>query len=544
MTMTNLKLSRRSLLGGFGVAGLVGASSLAACSQGGSGGPEPTNPSTGIALPSYIRFEGGEPDIAGTEAGIPDVYFSYPANPQAVSSEVPSDGSPITVSVPSVSPVPPTMDRNAFWQGLNERLGTDLTVSITPAADWSDRFATAVAGDNLGDLFNVDGSFARLPQFLETQCQDLTEYLAGDAIADYPFLANIPTDSWRGCVFNGGIYGIPVPRGVLSTLVAYTRNDLFAARGVDPGWTSMDELLQTSQEMTDERSNTWALAAVPLQILQQMVGLPNTWQLEGGAFTHIVELEEYKEALEFGRRLLEAGVVHPDSVGSADSDRKTWFDQGSAAVLQGTYSAMGQLYRESAAGPGFDVGIVTTPGPDGDPAQVWLGNPNNSISAMRRAEPERVRMLLSVLNWLAAPFGTEEHLFRKFGEQGVHHERGGSDPVLNDRGISETALGLQYLVEGPLPLHYPDLPEVAQRVHDHMTAAVPDGMLDPTLGLYSAKQSELGSQLNTIITDASNSVLLGREPISSWDDVLQNWRTRGGDEVAAEYEAALEARDG
>ena len=48
-----------------------------------------------------------------------------------------------------------------------------------------------MAGDTLGDLFNVDGEFSYLPQFLEARAQDLTEYLSGDAILEYPFLANL-----------------------------------------------------------------------------------------------------------------------------------------------------------------------------------------------------------------------------------------------------------------------------------------------------------------------------------------------------------------
>ena len=45
---------------------------------------------------------------------------------------------------------------------------------------------------------------------------DLSDHLAGDAILDYPNLANIPTDCWDVGRFNGRIYGLPSPRGAVS----------------------------------------------------------------------------------------------------------------------------------------------------------------------------------------------------------------------------------------------------------------------------------------------------------------------------------------
>ena len=51
-----------------------------------------------------------------------------------------------------------------------------------------------------------------LPSFLQAQCADLTPYIGGDAVKDYPNLANIPTPCWAETVFNGAIYAVPVPR--------------------------------------------------------------------------------------------------------------------------------------------------------------------------------------------------------------------------------------------------------------------------------------------------------------------------------------------
>ena len=74
---------------------------------------------------------------------------------------------------------------------------------------WRWRFRPAVAG---------------VPQFLEQQGADLTPYLSGDAIKDYPALANIPTRAWKnsGSVYNGKV--IMVPKPLYSEGFAFLKN--------------------------------------------------------------------------------------------------------------------------------------------------------------------------------------------------------------------------------------------------------------------------------------------------------------------------------
>lgn len=543
--MSESLLNRRAFLGaGLGAAGLVAVGSMASCSSDGGGSTGGSVAGAGVELPTYMRFEGVTADLPGTDDGIPDTFFAYPADPQAATTGTPADGSALQGSVPINKAVPPSMDRNSYWQELNARIGSDLNLTITPGADFAQRFATAVAGDGLGDMFTIDMGFAQLPQFLEAQCQDLTEYLSGDAVADYPFLANLPTDSWRGTVFNGSIYGLPITRGVQSSVLLYTRGDLFEERGVDPQPSTIDDFVKACEEMTDTRANVWALTAVPMAMLQQMYGLPNTWQVgDDGSFTHAIELDGYREALELGRRLIEAELVHPDSVDATTADQKAWFGAGSGAIHQDTYSGMGSMYEVGLGGPeSYVVGLMVTPSESGEAAPLWLGNPNNTISALKKGDESRIRMMLEVMNWLAAPIGTEEHMFRKYGVEGVHYELDDNgDPVMTSLGQSEASGGtfpIEYLIDGPRPNYYPGRPEVAQDIHDHMQIVVPTGVRNPTVGLYSSTQGTKGGRLGTTITDETNAILLGRKPVSAWDEVVDGWRTGGGDTIRSEYEEA------
>ncbi len=538
--MTNTAITRRALIaGGLGVAA---TSLLAGCSTvTRSTDVEAIN--RAVALPEYVPWRGGPtPAFPTTNPLMPSAFRRIPDR-LVPTARKPGDGSRVHGSVPTNSPVPPSKGSNPYWQGLDDRMGIDLQLTITPNADFPNKFATQVAGDTLGDVFTINQGFSYLPQFLEAKAADLSPYLSGSAVRDYPYLANLPTASWRGTVFSGGIYGVPVPRGPLTSQALHQRTDRFAALGVDPTFRSVDELVQLCRDVSDPHRNRWALASVPTSVLAPMLGLPNQWRVEGGRFTHMYELDEYEELLDLSRRLIAEDLVHPDSVTAYNG--KVWFVQGSALMLSDTYSAIPGLLQQATPGSGFELGIAPFVGPGGGRPRPWLGDPNNTITAVAAGDEDRVRMLLAVLDWCASPFGTEAWTYRKFGIEGRDFAYRDGAPVLTRTGNSETALGefpLQYFTECPLPLYYAGHPTMTDTVHGSLSSWIDDGQPNPAYGLYSPTNSTKGPVVGTFATNAINDVLLGRADVSSWRATVREWRRRGGDAIRREYEQALEAR--
>ncbi|WP_248703816.1 hypothetical protein [Curtobacterium sp. MWU13-2055] len=538
--MTNNGITRRALIaGGLGVAatGLLASCSTVTRST------DVKAINQAVTLPDYVPWAGGpEPAFPKTSALMPSAFRKIPATLVPTDGK-PGDGSTVHGSVPTNSPVPPSKGSNPYWQGLDQRMGIDLDLTITPNADFGNKFATQVAGDTLGDVFTVFGSFPYLPQFLEAKAADLSPHLSGSGVRDYPYLANLPTASWRGTVYSGGIYGVPIPRGPLSSQALLRRQDLFADLGVDPSFSSVDEFVQLCREVSDPHRNRWALASVPTNVLAPMFGLPNQWQEEGGRFQHMYETEEYQDLLETSRKLIAEGLVHPDSITAYNG--KVWFVQGSAVMLADTYTAIPGLLQQATAGSGFELTIAPFVGPAGAAAKPWLGDPNNTIAAVAAASDERIRVLLEVLNWCASPFGTEAWMYRKFGIEGRDFEYRDGAPVLTKTGNSETALGefpLQYLTECPLPLYYAGAPAMTDTVHESLSSWVARGLPNPAYGLYSPTNSTTGPALGTFATNAINDVLLGRAKVSSWKGTVREWRRRGGDAVRREFQQAFAAR--
>lgn len=540
MSPDGSRLTRRTLLAGVGALGV--SSVLDGCSNSGRGGTGSGNDVTSQSKvrPTYVRYTGVEPELSGAEYNIPNAFTRYPANPVRAITKAPGDGKPIQVMTYTNTPIPPKLEQNRFWQELNQQVGSPVSVSLTPSVDYTQKFATAVAGDQLGDIFLV-GAVPQVPQLLAAKATDLTPHLSGDNIKKYPFLANLPEVSWNSCIFGGKIYGVPISRGAISSQVLYSRADLLAKQGAKAEVKNADDFIELCRAMTDRRRNRFALAAAPTQYVQNMFGIPNLWKEDGKSLVSYLEDEAHEAAFEILRKLWSSGYIHPDAFTGQNQDLKVRFGNGTSALVQDTFSGW-PSYLQTAVDKTAQIAIIAPPKHDGSgPGRICLGAPAAAFTAIGKKAEGRVETLLSYLNFLAAPFGTQEYLFRKFGREGIHHTVVNGNPVLTERGFSEVQLGLMYQADAPWTIFLPEKPGNSEVEFNAMKLSCPDALVNPVANLYSETNLRKGSQLTADITQVTNDIIQGRKPVSAWAAAVKKWKGGGGDQIATEFAQALQA---
>ncbi|HEV7662610.1 MAG TPA: hypothetical protein VGQ62_03675, partial [Chloroflexota bacterium] len=181
----------------------------------------------GSVLPTFLPLQGGpKPDYASAGQQYEDGWDLYPAKPiKAWTKPAPGLGGTINVMSNAYNPPSAPLDQNPAWQEVNKQLNATVNFNIVPPVDYPAKMGTVMAGGDLPDVMLFPGGLnvtvqqsgtANLPQFLQTRCADLSPYLSGDAVKDYPFLAAIPTFAWQnsGCAFNGHLYMLPLQRYV------------------------------------------------------------------------------------------------------------------------------------------------------------------------------------------------------------------------------------------------------------------------------------------------------------------------------------------
>ncbi|MER6514350.1 extracellular solute-binding protein [Nonomuraea sp. NPDC001636] len=544
-------VSRRGFLrlGAATAAGVVASSALAACG-GGSAAPAAKAQGLTIKLPTYTPLAGTlTPDLPGSPTGVPEGYFTYPDKLFKAVAKPPMSGGTVKIAVQTFLPPPPGRADNPAWQEVEKRLGGTADVQAVSSDDWPTKFNTMVAGGTLPDMFTYIQSQGvnNLPAFAASQCTDLTALLGGDAVKEYPNLAAIPQVFWKQGIVGGKLYGIPIPRNMVGGLGFY-RADLFTKAGVTDlsQISDMDRLFELLKEVTRPKDNQWGVLTMVggvygLSIFSQLFGAPNSWRLENGRLVHAIETEEYKAAVEYVRRLREAGVVYPGSEGFDGLKRKNEFNSGHAAMVYDGLPAYlgptGYLQTSKKIDPAADPRPLTPVGPK---AKAFLNNIVVSITMLKKSDEQRAKELLRVADFFASPFGSEEYTLLNYGLEGTDHTRDAKGaPVLTEQGGRDTAVPWKFVAAPTQALFDSSSKEAVQIMHDAIGKMIAVGVEDPTVGLYSPANENKYESLYTMRTDRVTSIVAGRAPLSDLDKLVKDWRAQGGDQARAEFEEAL-----
>jgi putative aldouronate transport system substrate-binding protein len=565
---TGGRLDRRAFVVRAGLLGLgaVGASLLQACGQ----APTPAAPggtpsgaggaATALKLPTYVPFEGPKPDLPGNAQGLDPAFFKFPGDLVKTVPQPPGDGSTITAITYLTLAPPPPLESNAAWQAVNKSINATLQMDQVSAADYPAKVNVVVAGNDLPDfIYNPTttvpwGVISGLPQFVKAKCTDLTPYLSGDAIKDYPNLAHYTSYTWRSGVVDGKIYAIPIARPPIGTELMY-RPDLFEKAGItmDKAPANADDFKRMLVALTRPQENQWGIAAnqasyfstTPNNAFTSIFRVPNNWKLDAsGKLIKDVETDEFKAAVGFSRDLWTAGVWHPNTPtygGSFNDD----FMAGRFAVAPGVWGQYVQLW---------DIEAVRNPAAKLYPMQPWAhdggkpfyhaGSGQFGVTYMKQqASPDRVKMLLRVANQFAAPFGSQEWLLNYFGIQDTDFKfNADGAPVLTDQGRSELTAVWRYVSSPAYALFSANRSqEFAQVSYAAEQAMIAVMELDPTLGLYSATAASQGPLAQDALLSGVSDIIQSRRPLTDLDGLVADWRTKAGDKMRGEFQDAIAA---
>lgn len=533
-------MRRRSFLGLAGglSAAAVGLAPLAGCST-----RPPVLDAAGppVPAPDYrARTDLPTPVIAGTADGtIPSTYLRYPDNPVTTVTGTPGDGRPVSILTQTFLPIPPAVQDNPVWSNLNAALGSPLQIQIVPQADYKIKFATVVAGDTLPDLFFASPDFPRMPELMAARAVDLSDHLSGAAVLDYPNLANLPSACWDVGRFNGRLYGLPSPRGAMQSGILLRRDDLLAKRGITGELSDFNDLAGICAEVNDPRAGVWALAAVPLQFIRNMLSIPNFWRFDGSTMQSWWTAPEQEQALEAGRKLFADGLVNPDAF--AAPNKKTWFSTGKAYFTDDAFASWPQYYA-GVEDENFAMSGCTIPAFDGGgTGKLWLSFPSYGFAAVGQHAADRVETMLRIADYLAAPFGSAEYLTIRYGRAGADYELTDGNPSPTGSTGAASQLGVKYVTDAPIVNFVPGRAEAARQLDGLLRRLVPDALANDAVYLYSKTVADRFAGSQTRFSSLENDILQGRRPVSDWRAEADSWQARYGAQMSAELTEAYHA---
>jgi putative aldouronate transport system substrate-binding protein len=559
------RLSRRDALrlgaGAVGVTLLLeacGAPAVTTPASSSSGAPT----SGQVKLPTYVGFQGSKPDFPATADGIlPPGFMNYPRTPVRTVTQPVGTGDDVNAMMYTTQAPPTPVEQNTAWQQVNKELGVNMKLPIIQLADYNTKLNTTIAGGQLPDLLSLgagNGSaIASLPDFLTGQCMDLTPFVTGDAIKDYPNLANLPTYAWRNAVFNNRLYAVPVVRASITASIMFGKGKLLEPAG-GVTFKNADDFLRVMKQLT-VGGTQWGLGMTSgpptnglpgvLTYFLESFGAPNTWRETNSKLTKDWETDEFKAALGFVRDLWSAGVMPPDSPAMQINQAAQNFYAGKTALWSNGFTIGDVAWnRANAMDPDFRMRAIVPFSRDGTAKPVhYLGPGTALLTVLKKADANRVKELLGVLNYFSAPFGTAEFLLIWYGIEGKQFSFDA-----NGNPIATVTTSGQAITNSDLFIPWPNIgspasvlydansPEYAKVMHQDASVIQALGIQNPVVGLYSPTSAKLAANLNQKMGDGLNNIIFARDDLASFDQLVKDWRAQGGDTIRGEFEAALQ----
>jgi len=553
--LLNQPINRRSFLGllAAGAATIGVPSLLASCAvddpnaktstSGTSTSPsaEPVATSTNTIAPSYKPVEYVEPDFASVNGTLP----GYTKRPEFVKAfpTPPVTGVKFTAAAPTWSPIPDA--KAEYFKAVNAAIGNEIDFNLLSGNDIWDIAQTRLADPkSIPDWFalptwTVSGNAKFGSEIAPSVFEDLTPYLSGDKVLDYPHLANVPTGAWMNSAWEDKLYAIPMPGGALDMTYFY-RKDLLAEKGINEvAPKTIDDLYNLLKEINDPAAGKYATLNPWTALTNVAFGVMSGWGEVDGKIVHRMETENYFDCLEFVAKLYKENLVHPDDA----AGRQTFLDGNVYFNGDGLGGWREMVQSQIGVNDSFSMDAMVPFDYKGGAPVYWKAAPASFWSFIKKGiGEEKIKAILTSANFLASPYGTEEFDLVANGVEGVHFNLDANKaPVKTDKGNTEVVPSYMFLASAPgvaADFQYPGYVEAYSKYSQAAGEFVKESAF---FGLNIVVPEEY-REIEVGISDLETEVQRGRTSIQTMRDRVDEWRKAGGDALRDYYKKILDEK--
>jgi putative aldouronate transport system substrate-binding protein len=542
---TGIPLNRRSFLGV--AAAAVGAAAaaplLASCGESGAGGAGSTSQSElAKIMPSYIPSNLVKPDFASIDGSAPG-YLDYPANLVHTVSGVPGDGGSYTAITPLWASIP-SPSGNTYYNSVNKALGATMTMQPSNGNTYNNILPPLFSGSKLPDWIQIPSFWTgplNFGQAVGAKLADLTPYLAGDKIKQYPNLAAIFPAAWQAGIWNNKIYGIPVFATQFTVAgFLYYRADVLDTLGIGtPHIKTINDLYDLGKEINDPKAKRWAFDDIWTGLLQpfDVPSNPPAWITnDKGDLVASWETDNIVEAMAWEAKLVKAGLMNPDAIALDTNSGKQRFWSGQELITfdgQGAWNT-GDQQSGTAAQKGYVRGAfpMFTASGTGTP-RIPLANGTEWFSFLNKdLSKSQVEELLRIANYLAAPFGSYEYTLINFGAPATDYTMTSNGPVLTATGNKQVATTYSFLASPNEVINNPGYPAVtrATALYEQQNAKYGYKPLfyDMNIAVPASLNNALAASQFTSTGNIMQEVVRGRSTVADYKAAVTNWQKNGG----------------
>lgn len=431
-------------------------------------------------------------------------------------------------------------DRNSpIIQAIERYTNTELDIMFAPDSVYDDTLKVTFASkQNMPAVIVIPD---KTPSFIQAAKSGLL-WEVGPYLNQFPNLSQADAKVLENISIDGKIYGVYRARDKSRVGISY-RKDWLDNLGLEKPQTIEDfyEMLHAftyNDPDGNGKDDTYGMVVSKFpgtfDVIQTWFGVPNQWDEQDGKLIPAHETPEYKESLDFLRKLYEEGLINPDF---AIMNPANWLDpivNGEAGVIVDFARHAARIQNRMGVAGVMDV-IGSVEGPDGIRLPSSSGH-HGMISISKSAVPTEEE-LLTVLDFLDKLNDAEiqnlvhngieyrhyllvEDYVEPLGIEGTNQEKNSLNQMMmyipHERFIPRT----------PAPLL-----TKADRIIKENEKYLVHNPAEPYISEVYVRN---GYELDRIIANARTAYILGKIDEQGWEAAMKQWEESGGWEVKQE----------
>lgn len=449
-----------------------------------------------------------------------------------------------------------------FFTYMEEKLNVNLEVNFVPTSGYIDKVNTQLASGDLPMVLTANNSLKNSAGI--TNAIDNDGFWAlDDYIQDYPNLYDfIGETTFNNSRIHGKIYGIPRLR-ILPRNGGFYRADWAEALNIEAPQT-LDELYDMLYAFTYDdpdgngKDDTWGFEMGytvadwqswnGIQTICVALGGPNGWSMVDGKMQPDFMSAEYKESLDFFKKLYDNGCMNKDFAVLTGNQRVDVFNEGNSGMLFHVVDDV-QNIEDTLKKVVPDASLTLLPALKAEDGNTYINSTagyNGLIMFNKYGDnaiqsEEDLRKVLSFYDSLC----TEEWQdFLSYGIEGIHYEigeNGEKEFILTDDGtavLGKDSGDFSQLCPVPAYTEKESDTDLIKDMHAQVKERENYLVSNPVVNLPSDTYTEYGSELDTIIMDANIKYIMGEIDEAGYQAEVDKWMSRGGEKVIEEYTEA------
>lgn len=444
---------------------------------------------------------------------------------------------------------------------LEKRANVDLDITMIPLKDFDSKMAVMFAGGDIPDVVqNVGGA---TDKSMSGSIEAGVFMPLDDLLKEYApnIMKAVPKDAWAEVSYKGKIYGVPTWLSNPSRRATYIRTDLLEKTGL-PVPKTMDDYLNVMRAFKKlgvpapyQSRENFKYADIGFGAYDAL-GYQFT-EMGGQVVPKFFNVENMQKALTFYKTMYDEGLIQKDFATIQAPQYAENIEAGKAGIWTANANSLLDFRTKIAAAvPGAKVDIISSPeGDNGLKGYGLYGSINTSLYINNKVGKEKAIRIIKLFEWMQTPEAAE---FFSFGIEGENYTKKDgkieykfpTDKAGNDEQNFRTML--RWVGDATINRERTELlpggTDVLKALDDTLTKEGIGGIgfvpeLE-TFGQYPDLASKRPDQAPKMIIDHMVKMIYGREPISDWPKVIEEYKQKGGNDIIKEATERFNNKEG